>query len=1049
MARGPRALRPVENQPTAHGARARWRTWRGCLRSQRATRSIPRRWPRLFFTDTAPGRRLRLRNVVATASEFRVARPARASPRGEQADRPRSTRALADLAWLSLRPTRGALHPTPLAEAPLHRHRARSAAAASRRVITAFELQWRAARARFAPWRTSRPPTEHARAGGLGVVVFAANARRAPSHAVGRGSSSPTPRQVGGCGFETSLPPRPTPWRATRARFAPWRTGRPPTGSTSALADLAWLSLRPTRGALHPHAVGRGSSSPTPRLGRRLRLRDALITAIGSRGARPARASSPWRTGRPPTEHARAGGLGVVVFAANARRAPSHAVGRGSSSPTPRQVGGCGFGTSCSQRSTTVSRGPRALRPVENQPTAHGARARWRTWRGCLRSQRATRSIPRRWPRLFFTDTAPGRRLRLRNVVASASDYRVAQPACASPCGEPGRRPQGARARWRTWRGCLCGQHAARSTPRRWPRLFFTDTAPGRRLRLRNAVITAFKSVARDPRALRPVENQPTAHGARARWRTWRGCLRSQRAARSTPRRWPRLFFTDTAPGRRLRLRNVVTLRSTTVARGPRALRPVENQPTDQGSTRALADLAWLSSQPTRGALHPTPLAEAPLHRHRARSAAAASKRRSLSVRAPWRAARARFAPWRTGRPPKEHARAGGLGVVVFAANTRRAPPPRRWPRLFFTDTAPGRRLRLRTSCNHCIRLQCRATRARFAPWRTSRPPTEHARRWRTWRGCLRSQRATRSIPRRWPRLFFTDTAPGRRLRLQNVDVTASDYRVARPARASPCGEPADRPREHARAGGLGVVVFAANTRRAPPHAVGRGSSSPTPRLGRRLQLRDVVITAIGSSAARPARASPRGEPADRPRSTRALAGLAWLSSQPTRDALDLTPLAEALLHRHCARSTAAASNVDVTASDYRVARPARAAPCGEPADAQGSTRALADLAVVLAANARRAPSHAVGRGSSSPTPCQVDGCGFETSLPPRPTLVCARPACASPRGEQADDQGSTSALADLAWLSLRPTRDALHPTPLAEALLHRHRPRSAAAALR
>ena len=466
-----------------------WQTWRGCLRGQRATRSTPRRWPRLFFTDTAPGRRLRLRNVVATASDSRGARPARASPRGEPANRPRSTRALADLAWLSSRPTRDALHPTPLAEALLHRHRARSAAAASKRRGHRVRLPWRAARARFAPWRTGRPPTEHARAGGLGVVVFAANARRAPPHAVGRGSSSPTPRQVGGCGFETSWPPR---------------------------------------------------SNPVPR-------------------------------------------------------------------------------------------GPRALRPVENRPTAHGARARWRTWRGCLRGQRATRSTPRRWPRLFFTDTAPGRRLRLRNVVTTAFDSVPRDPRALRPVEN---RPtaHGARARWRTWRGCLRGQRATRSTPRRWPRLFFTDTAPGRRLRLRNVVATAFDSVPRGPRALRPVENRPTAHGARARWRTWRGCLRGQRATRSTPRRWPRLFFTDTAPGRRLRLRNVVATAFDFRGARPARASP-RGEPADRPrSTRALADLAWLSSRPTRDALHPTPLAEALLHRHRARSAAAASKRRGHRV---------------------------------------------------------------------------------------------------------------------------------------------------------------------------------------------------------------------------------------------------------------------------------------------------------------------------------------------------------------------------------------------------------------------------------
>ena len=401
-----------------------------------------------------------------------------------------------------------------------------------------------------------------------------------------------------------------------------------------------------------------------------------------------------------------------------------------------------------------------------------------------------------------------------------------------------GRSTKGARARWRTWRGCLCGQHAPRSTPRRWPRLFFTDTAPGRRLRLRNAVITAFNTVARDPRALRPVENQPTAHGARRRWRTWRGCLRSQRATRSISRRWPRLFFTDTTPGRRLRLQNVVSLRPTTVSRDPRALRPVENQPMTKG-------------------------------------------------------ARARWRTWRG----------------VFAANARRAPShavgrgsssptPRQVGGCGFETSLPQRP------------TPCRATRARFAPWRTSRPPTGARARWRTWRGCLRGQRAARSIPRRWPRLFFTDTAPGRRLRLRNVVASASE------------------------------------------------SVSRDPRALRPVENRPI---AHGS--------------------TRALADLAWLSLRPTRGALHPTPLAEALLHRHRARSAAAASE----RRDQRIrlawrATRARFAPwrTSRPPTEHAGAGGLG--VVVFAANARRAPPHAVGRGSSSPTPRQVGGCGFGTS---------------------------------------------------------------------
>ena len=114
--------------------------------------------------------------------------------------------ALADLACLSSRPTRAALHPSTLAKVLPHRHRARSAADGCKRRDHSIRSPCRAACARFAPRSTVRPPTEHAHGGGLGVVVFSASARRAPPHAVGRDSSAPTPRQVGDCGFGCSWP---------------------------------------------------------------------------------------------------------------------------------------------------------------------------------------------------------------------------------------------------------------------------------------------------------------------------------------------------------------------------------------------------------------------------------------------------------------------------------------------------------------------------------------------------------------------------------------------------------------------------------------------------------------------------------------------------------------------------------------------------------------------------------------------------------------------------------------------------------------------------
>jgi len=249
---------------------------------------------------------------------------------------------------------------------------------------------------------------------------------------------------------------------------------------------------------------------------------------------------------------------------------------------------------------TTVSV-PRAARPVRASPRGKPAdhprstRSAARTWRGCLRGQRATRSTSHRSPRLFGTDTEPGRRLWLRSIVTSDSKYRVAQPAHASTRAEPANRPRSTRARWRTWRGCLCGQRATRSIPRRWPRLLRTDTVSGRRQRLRSLVSTVSNPVPHGPCALRPVENRPTSHGAHVRWRTWRGCLRGQRATRSTPSRWPRLLRTDTAPGRRLWHRRLVSTPSELRAARPVCASPRGKFALRPRSTRALADSAWLS----------------------------------------------------------------------------------------------------------------------------------------------------------------------------------------------------------------------------------------------------------------------------------------------------------------------------------------------------------------------------------------------------------------------------------------------------------------------
>ena len=124
-----------------------------------------------------------------------------------------------------------------------------------------------------------------------------------------------------------------------------------------------------------PHAVGRGlsastspqvsgtgfkrswlpRSSPVPRVPRAFRPVEYRPTANGA--------------------HAAQRGLGAVVLWANAEHVPPHAVGRGSTTSTSRQVGGKAFEEPSSPRSNPVARVPCAFRPVEYRLTAHGTRA--------------------------------------------------------------------------------------------------------------------------------------------------------------------------------------------------------------------------------------------------------------------------------------------------------------------------------------------------------------------------------------------------------------------------------------------------------------------------------------------------------------------------------------------------------------------------------------------------------------------------------------------------------------------------------------------------
>ena len=75
------------------------------------------------------------------------------------------------------------------------------------------------------------------------------------------------------------------------------------------------------------------------------------------------------------------------------------------------------------------------------------------------------------------------------------------------------------------------------------------------------------------------------------------------------------------------RLNSLWPLRSSLVALGPLAFRPVEYRPTaHETCAPRSADLAWLCCGPTQGALLSTPSAGARPHQHRHRSAARPTK---------------------------------------------------------------------------------------------------------------------------------------------------------------------------------------------------------------------------------------------------------------------------------------------------------------------------------------------------------------------------------------------------------------------------------------
>ena len=152
-------------------------------------------------------------------------------------------------------PMRGALLPTPPAEARPHQHRDRSAARASKRCVHGGLTAARDPRAFRLVKHRPAARAAHATQCGLGVVVLWPNAGRAPPHAVGQGSTAPTPRQVGGADLQSLwLLHSKLVWRAIRAHFTPGSIGRSPTryARRTVRACLALLHCGPMRGALLP-----------------------------------------------------------------------------------------------------------------------------------------------------------------------------------------------------------------------------------------------------------------------------------------------------------------------------------------------------------------------------------------------------------------------------------------------------------------------------------------------------------------------------------------------------------------------------------------------------------------------------------------------------------------------------------------------------------------------------------------------------------------------------------------------------------------------------
>ena len=197
----------------------------------------------------------------------------------------------------------------------------------------------------------------------------------APPHAVGRGSTAPTPRQVNSMDIERPCLLRPNPVARGLRAFRPVEYQPTNHRARAAQYGLDVVVLWAGTGSAPPYAADRGSIAPT--------LRQVDGTDFGRpTTSRPNPEVRGPRAFRPveyrPTAHSAPAaqyGLGVVVLWANTGSAPPYAVGRGSTAPTPRLVDSTDAEQLCPSRPNPVARSPRAFCLVEFLPTAHRAPA--------------------------------------------------------------------------------------------------------------------------------------------------------------------------------------------------------------------------------------------------------------------------------------------------------------------------------------------------------------------------------------------------------------------------------------------------------------------------------------------------------------------------------------------------------------------------------------------------------------------------------------------------------------------------------------------------